>query len=152
MEFALAITCYIALYLGIARLIILGLGKFVMARMVTVVAVLFLLVVFGIAVPMCLSFWNNNFRTIEYEYYSFTHFPWTLMLLVQNNPVAMVAVQWLTVSASLVFLANLLLASRDVMLIRLAVPDAVLKETRPEVAKTLSPPSIPFLPIANQEG
>ena len=132
-DFATAITAYLALYLGAARLLVLGLGKFVRARMLTIVATLFLLLVLGMAGPMSVSFWRNNFTMIDYEFYSFPHFPWTLSLLVNNDSKAMLGLQWLVVSATLLFTANLLFVTRDVMLIRLAVPTDVLKETRPEL-------------------
>lgn len=135
LPYAVAITSYLAFYLGVTRLIVLGLQKFIASRMLTVVAVLFLVVVFGVATPMLLSFWGSGFRTINYEYYSFTHFPWTLMLLSENNMVAVVAVEWLSLCALVIFVANLLMASKDVMLVRVDIPEEVLRETRPELVE-----------------
>ncbi len=88
-----------------------------------------MLIVFGVAIPVSISYWETGFRTIEYRFYTFTNLFWTLSLIVDEDSIANIGAVWLICASIIVFAANLLLVTKDVMLVRIETPAKVRKET-----------------------
>ena len=127
--FASAVGAYLAFYLGIARLVAILLRNNFRSRMIGAVALVVVLIVFGVAIPVSISYWETGFRSVEYRFYTFTNVFWTLILIAENDQIANIGVVSLICSAIVVFSTNLLLVTRDVMLVRIETPPKVLRET-----------------------
>jgi hypothetical protein len=94
-----------------------------------------LLVVFifiGIASTLYISTWQSPFNTPTYEWYSILNIPWSIVESSKIPPGAMEAMALVTV---LVIALNWLTLSRDLVVVKIAVPPRV-KEARAE-GKTL---------------
>ncbi len=136
-EFAFLCVAYLTFYLGATRLMMLMIGKFLTSRMVGSVAITLLLILFGAMLPMFYSYWQNNFRMAVYEFYLFPNMFWTLSYI--DDSLKTGALYWLGLSAVIVFQANLLFLTRDVMLVRVEAPPRVRQERNEKMAETETP-------------
>ncbi len=144
-SYTTAIACYLALYLGIARVLLMSGGKTGRPRMLlSVLTVVVLMFVCGLF-PMLISYWSSGYYTVTYEPYMFTHVPWTLYEIVDGKGKADAGLIWLILSSTIVFVYNLLFAFRDVMLVRIETPKNVRDELGIKAAET---PEAPVDPLA----
>jgi hypothetical protein len=128
---------YLALYLGLARLILLMIGRFVLSRMVTSVTLVSILIIFGALIPVFVSYWSNRFQNASYEIYMFPNLFWSLIAI--DDSVNRGAVFLLGITAAIVFQTNLLFLTRDVMLVRVETPPRVRQERNEPEAKPEGP-------------
>jgi hypothetical protein len=133
--YAFAIGAYLMLYLGIVRLIaMLFLRRILLGRLVVAFTVTLVLVVFSIVLTCSLSLAANNYKTLEFDWYVFPNFFWTLYELVPNgsetwtSPDRFYALVGLGLAASFVALINVALTAKDVVLLRIETPERVLEE------------------------
>lgn len=142
-EMGLLLWCYLALYLGCNRLLIMYLTRWTANRMVASAALLVVLLIVGHLVPLLAVFYFNDYREFDYAWHQTFNIFWTLVNLSQVNLSDMLpSAVLLTASGLGVFGINLMNCSRDIMLVRVAVPERLTDDgEQEEVAK---PPIDPF--------
>lgn len=141
-NFASSLAAYLALYLGLTRLFLLIFYRHSRApRLLLSIAITGALVILAIfvsfAVNLVLNEYNNSF-----DWYCFINPIWTLeemssdfnstntgVVLFFGSSELFLAWLALMLSASLVFLVNVLLVARDVMITRIETPPRVLAES-----------------------
>ena len=131
----MAVVSYLAFYLGLARLfgVLLRWGK-VGGGMLSVFVFYLMLVVMGALLPFSLQglmqwMFNWGFSTFEYSPLQLSNWCWTLVEIANNHAAASDGTVWLLVFfASVVFLANFILAVKEVEQVRQAAPDRVLQD------------------------
>ncbi|MEZ6133357.1 MAG: hypothetical protein R3C53_00465 [Pirellulaceae bacterium] len=121
--------CYLVIYLGITRLAMLGLGKSLPARMLSSVAMLVVILLFSHLVPWMLVFILNDYRDFPYA----AHQAFNIYLSVEeaNDRLSIdigLSILIVTLCASGIFGLNLLLCTRDIMLVRVALPPRLREE------------------------
>lgn len=127
--FVLLAAAYVVAYLGMSRLVVL------LARQVATVGLVFSLlitiffVIAGAALPWILQFWLFNYRNEGYTILQMTNWAWTLEETLDrgiwNHWPAPVGV---FLSATVIFLINLILTAGEVSQVRLAAPQRVQDE------------------------
>ncbi len=129
--FGLLILGYLAFYLGLGRLAIMGLRRFVPVPFVSAVALQVLMVLGITSAPflvMTVMDWDDQF----YVWYQATNWVWTLSEILEYGGnwtrERTIAVSLVAGSAILVLLANLFLLAREVTRTRIATPRRVLEE------------------------
>lgn len=125
-----ALGSYLALYLGLVRLMLLAFFRKTRAsRILLAFASMLVMLTLGILVSLMGSLIASNFREMVYDWYCFINPMWTLSELGSNmSSEAFFAWVALLTSAGLVLLINALLTSRDTMISRVETPPRVLAE------------------------
>jgi ABC-type transport system involved in cytochrome c biogenesis permease component len=132
-----ALAAYLALYLGIVRLLLLLVfRKSRESRLLLSFAMLFVIVIVAMFLSLMMSLIAGDFRDMDYEWFCFINPVWTLgefsdgMINSAMFNSGAIAIAWLalSVSATIVFVINALLTSRDVMISRIETPARVLAE------------------------
>jgi hypothetical protein len=138
--FVLTLTAYLALYLGLVRLALLLLYRKLRAsRILVSFAMTGVLMILSIFASLIFSLVENQYQDMDFGWYCFMNPIWTLSEmsgdfysassgLLFNDSEVFLAWLALTVSASIVFLTNAVLASRDVMITRVETPPRVVAE------------------------
>lgn len=147
--FGVLMCAYVAAYLGVGRLIGLWLRRVLYFGLLLPLLVHVLLLALGAGVPLFFQAWLFGFA--EFEDYSALQAPnwaWTLIEVVDGGILADPAVPILVVAfAVAIFLANLVVAAREVEQEREAVPERVVLDElqqHPERAAAEKRPSSPF--------
>ena len=130
-----ALTSYLMIYLGLARLfgVLLRWGK-IGGGMLSVFVFYLLLVVMGVALPFSLQglmqwLFNYGFTAFEYSPLQISNWWWTLYEIWMDRAVINDGSIWfLMFVACAVFLLNFLLAAKEVEQTRLAAPNRVLQD------------------------
>ncbi|MFO1065838.1 MAG: hypothetical protein U0892_18400 [Pirellulales bacterium] len=126
----ITLAMYLALYLGLLRLIMLAVGRHIQVPMVAAVAFMVVLQIVLQLGPYVLVSYSVDFNTFAYGPHQMFNVPWTIERLLESD--------WSAVKASLILLAlasmlifglNLMLSARDVMLLRIEAPERVKRET-----------------------
>lgn len=134
------LTCFIAFYVGICRLCMLLIGRNNGAPMVVSVSLMVVLNLAIQVIPYYVASYFNDFARISYE--------WHQTLNVYLAVTGILSSGWstflpnlivLSLAALAVFGLNLLLTTRDVMIIKITAPDRVLRETSPAAAAAAAP-------------
>lgn len=134
------LTCFIAFYVGICRLCMLLIGRNNGAPMVVSVSLMIVLNLMIQVIPYYVASYFNDFARISYE--------WHQTLNVYLAITGILGSGWttflpnlivLSLAAVAVFGLNLLLTTRDVMIIKIIAPERVLRETTPAAAKAAEP-------------
>ena len=122
---------YVVAYLGTARLLVMMLT--LVGRVTTLLTMMLTIFValMGCAAPWFFQTWLVGYRNMEYSSLQFTNWMWTLNEAV-NGGLAMSPFVHITVfvSASFVFLLNLIFAMFEVEQTRQATPDRVQQDDR----------------------
>lgn len=133
--YILALTCYLALYLGTVRLVcMVFLRRVLVGRLVISFALTLVLIVTAIVVTCSLSLAASDYQTLDFDWYCFPNFFWTLSELFPsrspnwNSPEEIAAVLVLFLCSFLVAGINVLLTAKDVVLLRIETPERVIKE------------------------
>lgn len=144
---AVVLTCYFAFYVGLCRLIMLSIGRRIASPMVASISLLVVLSLLIHLVPYFLAAYWNDFSSVNYDWHQafnviltieqVTRGDWTSFL---GNLVAV------ALAAIVVFGLNLLLSTRDVMIVRMAAPPRVERELSPFSAQNVPASSDPFGP------
>lgn len=136
----IALTCYLVIYLGINRLILLALPSHLQARMLVSVAMLAVFLLMAHLLPILAVYYANDYREPTYGIHQTFNIFWTTYEIADGRGVAMGEVlTLLTLCAVGVFGLNLLLCTRDVMLVRVAAPPRVAKEKTPRKVAPAEP-------------
>ncbi len=136
------LLCYLTIYVGVNRLLMLAVAKHMPARMlgsVALTAVCLLAMHMG---PLLLVYSLNDYREFDYGWHQAFNIVWTCSEASDglSFPVEL-SMGILTLASIAVFGLNLVLSTRDVMLVRIAEPPRVRAEN--EVATVAQTPN-PF--------
>ena len=130
-----AVTCYLALYLGIVRLIcMLFLRNLLFGRLIISFALTLVMIVMAVIVTCTLSLAANDYQTLTFDWYCFPNFFWTLAELFPDRssswskPEEVGAFIALLLSSLTVALVNILFTAKDVVLLRIETPERVKEE------------------------
>ncbi len=137
-----AVTCYLALYLGIVRLsCMVFLRKVLMGRLIISFALTLVMIVMSVVVTCSLSLAANDYQTLTFGWYCFPNFFWTLAELFPDrssswsNPEEVSAFIVLVLSSLTVAFVNVLFTAKDVVLLRIETPERVKEERNRRRAK-----------------
>ncbi len=128
-DYGLLVGSYIAVYLGITRLILLAFQPWLRNRVVSGLAILATLLMMGIIIPMMYSYLTETNNQIKYTPVAILNVTWSLTKMYEVR--ASGGMLFFSLAAAIVFQINLLLVSKDVMLVRIAAPERVQKELAP---------------------
>jgi ABC-type Na+ efflux pump permease subunit len=137
----LALAAYIALYLGMTRLLLLAFYRNKRAsRLLEAFAMTGVLVIAGVFATLFGNLAANNFRDMYFDWYCFLNPFWMLSEYSSDNTIqpsmqdvfssAELFFAWLAliISGSVVFFINAILTARDVMITRVETPPRVRAE------------------------
>lgn len=132
------LTCYLIIYLGLNRLVLLCLPSSLPAKMVGSFALMAVILLFAHLVPLLVVFYLNGYREFDYGWHQAFNIFWTTNEALRNSfrstafqgvpsqiRTTMIIV---TLSAIGVFGLNLLMCTRDVLLVRVAEPKRVRED------------------------
>ncbi len=138
------LLCYLTIYLGVNRLIMMSVTKQLPGRMVASVAMLIVLLILAHLIPLMTVFYLNDYREFDYGWHQAFNIFWTTAEAVDGLSAEIGASMVIvTLCALAVFGLNLILSTRDVMLIRVSRPPRVMEEEG-AVASAQTKPSDPF--------
>jgi len=127
------VWCWLAFYLGLVRLFLVCFAKNLANRFVLGIVLLLLSLFIGVTATLYISTWESNTNTPTFEWYSIANIFWSVAI---SNNLPPGALPTLILASALVVGANWLTLSRDLVIVKLAVPPRV-REARTE-SKTLS--------------
>lgn len=120
---------YFVFYTGITRLIMLKVHKAVSGRMVIGFLIQAIFILAGMAFPFLLVTALTQFQAPEYGWHQFTNLGWTLSEL-NSQGISFVApsIILLALFSVAIFVLNLILCGRDVLLVRILLPGRLQHE------------------------
>ncbi len=122
-------VCYLVGYLGLNRLLIFGIARYMPARMLGAFALMTVLLLLTHIIPLVLAFYFNDYREFDYEWHQALNIIWTCNEAAQGLSVPIeVSLVILTLGSLTIFGLNLITCTRDVMLVRVAEPPRVQEE------------------------
>ncbi len=134
---------YLAGYLGVNRLILLAVPRQLPARMIGSVALLVATLVLVHLIPLFFVYYANDYREFPYGWHQAFNIFWSTAEALDNvSPNIGGSIVIVTLCAIAVFGLNLVLCTRDVMLVRVAVPPRVREEGM--VGQAAPAPTNPF--------
>jgi hypothetical protein len=138
---ALTAICYLAIYLGLASLLVRALRRVVDVRLALPVMINVLLVLLGAGVPWVIQMTSPTLRNMGYSLMQITNPVWTLSEVCFRRapyqmPLLLIA---LPAAAILVWLANLLPLLEDLKQVRIAPPKRVEEEDAQAAALRAGP-------------
>ena len=123
------LVCYLIIYLGLTRLILLGVSKQMPGRMVGSFSVLLVLLIFGHLIPWLGVYYLNDFREYEYGWHQAFNIYWSVIEVADRVSLDIGAsIVIVSLCAIVIFGLNLVLCTRDVMLVRVSQPPRVREE------------------------
>lgn len=135
--FTIAILCYLAIYMGVVRLIcLIFLKRVMLGRLISAFTITLALIVLSVVITCSLSLAINDYKTIEYDWYVFPNFFWTLGELFPKSqerwtsPEYFYALVALATCAFVLCMINVAMAAKDVVLLRIETPERVVQERR----------------------
>ncbi len=122
---------YLAIYLGFNRLLMLAVSRNLPGRMIGSVAALAVVLLLAHLLPLLIVFYWNDYREIDYAWHQAFNIFWSVYeasedLSLDIAPTSVIV----SLCAMGVFGLNLLLSTRDVMLVRVAQPPRVRDESQ----------------------
>lgn len=147
--FSLLLCSYVAIYLGIGRLITILLRQYLYFGLLLPFLLTVIMVILGAVLPLFLQAWMVGFNSLDYSLLQATNWAWTLVeavdgdLLVKAFPVPILIV----LAAGAVFLVNLGVAAKEVEETRAATPQRVVEdelELHPQLAVVEEKPKSPW--------
>ncbi len=133
--FLIAMTCYLALYLGMVRLLCMAfLRHLLVGRLVLSFTMSIVLVVLAVVFTCSINLAANDYQTLSFDWYCFPNLFWTLGELFPDRagnwgtPEEFGALIALVLSTLPVVLLNIILTAKDVVLLRIETPERVRAE------------------------
>lgn len=141
----LAVGCYFVFYTGLTRMILLTIPRNKPGRTLIAFSIQVLLVACGALIPFTSMLIARRFQVFNYSWHHGLNVFWTMSDLAYNeisgdNGIVLAGLPLL---ALLLFAMNLLLCSRDVLLVRAELPPRVREEIERN-AEPAPPPPDPF--------
>ncbi len=132
--FGLLATCYVVIYLGIARLIVLGIRQFAYVGMFVPFLIGLFVSLLGCATPAFLQAWWFGYSELEYSPFQASNWMWTLAEAANDDLLSTPAVPLVVgASAALVYGLNLLFAIYEVEYVRQETPQRVIEDEHDRV-------------------
>lgn len=123
--------CYLVIYLGLNRLLMLGVGRHMPARMLGAFALMAVMMLLMHLIPWVTVFFLNDYREYSYDWHQSLNIFWTCSEAFDGVSAGLeFTMAMLTILAISIFGLNLVLCTRDVMLVRVAEPPRVQAETK----------------------
>lgn len=140
MQAALVATSYVAIYLGLGKLILQLLRRVDEVRILLRVLVHLLLLMLGAGVPWVVQLSNPATRNLSYSVLQITNPFWTLYeyTVAPVPPTSRAILVMLPLAAVLVWVANLPSLARELMQVRIARPPRVAEDDAAQL-----PPAVP---------
>ena len=132
--FGLLLWAYMAFYLGLGRLIIIGLRRVSDFGVTAVFLIHVLVLTASTAFPTFLQYWLQDFRAADYSYLQMMNWMWSLIETMTGSYLMWPVVVTMSLAALTMFCLNLVLAAREVEATRLAAPERVRKDEEEENA------------------
>ena len=137
-----ALTCYLALYLGILRLTcMIFLRSVLVGRLVLSFTIALVMIVLSVVFTCSISLAANDYKSLEFGWYCFPNFFWTLAELFPDrrsnlgNADEVFAVIALILTTLPIAFLNILFTAKDVVLLRIETPERVKEERNRRRAK-----------------
>lgn len=133
---------YLAIYLGVNRLIMLKAAPLMHARMIGSCALLVVILLLAHLLPMIIVFYFNNYQEFPYAWHQALNVPWTMAEMMDHGwtPETSLNLALLTLAALVVFGLNLVSLSSDVLIVRISAPPRVEAELHPVTPKVVVDP------------
>ncbi|MCA9193253.1 MAG: hypothetical protein KDB03_15890 [Planctomycetales bacterium] len=136
------LLCYLIIYSGIARLLMLLVPRGIAGRQVISFMIQFIFMGLCHLIPAVILLYLNNYREFDYDWHQAFNIIWTLNILFSSVTSQTSASFYIVGLCALgVFGFNLILATRDVMLVRSQQPPRIREE---EAASEVVVPVDPF--------
>lgn len=129
---------YLAFYLGLNRLLMLGLPKTIPARMLGSITLLAVTLLLAHLIPLLIAFYWNDYREFDYAWHQAFNIVWSVNEAIENGPLNRATAAFssqigasmliVTLCAIVIFGLNLVLCTRDVLLVRVAEPPRVRED------------------------
>lgn len=138
------LLCYLAMYLGINRLLMLAVPRQMTSRMMVSVTLLIVIVLLAHLIPLLAVYYANDYRDPVYGLHQVFNVYWTMITISDGDFIGLHTgvLVMLTLFAVCVFGLNLALVTRDVMLVRVVDPPRVAEEKRqdaPPIPEPIDP-------------
>ena len=136
MAYATTLVGYMALYLGIVRLICMAaLRRLHTGRLVTALTISLVLVISAVVLTCSINLAVNNYQRLTYDWYCFPNLFWTLAELFPdtisqtwNSAEFLSSIIALLFCALMVAFINIILTAKDVVILRIETPKRVSME------------------------
>lgn len=130
--YTICLLGYTAGYLGIVRLAIVGLRRFTSVSLMAAFLFQLIAILCGILFPLLAQAMisRGDYSSFDYSYLQLPNISWTLYEVLKTSTVALEAAIFIGGFGALVFLANLVVAAREVEHVRQAPPTRVLEDER----------------------
>jgi hypothetical protein len=123
------LLCYLAFYLGVNRLVMMLVPRQLPGRMIGSVAMLAVILILSHMIPLFTAYYLNDYREFDYAWHQAFNIVWSTSEAIDQVSLDIGAsLVILTLCAIGVFGLNLVLCTRDVMLVRVALPPRVREE------------------------
>lgn len=123
------LLCYLAIYLGLNRLLLMAVPRHFPARMVGSVALLVVTLLLAHLLPLLIVFYLNDYRNVDYGWHQAFNIFWSISEAVNNLSLDIgPSIVIVTLCAMGIFGLNLVLSTKDVMLVRVAQPPRVRED------------------------
>ena len=117
------LLCYLTIYAGVNRLLMMGIARHVPARMLGSVALMAVSLLVMHLVPLVIVFFFNDYREFPYDWHQAFNIIWTCEEASDGLSLPVeVSMGILTLASIAIFGLNLVLSTRDVMLVRITEP------------------------------
>ena len=126
--FGLLMWSYMALYLGLGRIVIVGLRKVSDFGLVAVVLIHILILTSAAALPTFIQFWLQNFRNADYSGLQAVNWLWSLFETIDGSWVMWGVVVSMGFAGLVMYFTNLVFAAREVEATRIDAPTRVLED------------------------
>jgi hypothetical protein len=140
------LLCYLIIYVGLNRLLMLAVPRTTPARSLASICMLIVLLMMAHLVPWVIVFYLNDYNDFPYAWHQASNIYLSFLAINDRfSPEIGLSVTILTLCAMTIFGLNLILCSRDVMLVRVMAPPRVRLEDEASAAAPHSAPSVdPF--------
>ena len=135
--YVVAMTCYLALYLGLVRLsCLVFLRRVLVGRLVMAIAMTLVMIILSVVFTCSVNLAANDYQVLSFDWYCFPNLFWTLSQLFPDNgsnwgtPEEMFAVVGLVLTTLPIAFLNILLTAKDVVLLRIETPERVQEERK----------------------
>ena len=123
------LLCYLIIYVGINRLLMLAVPRTTTARSLASISMLIVVLIMAHLVPWVVTYYLNDYNDFPYGWHQAFNIYLTVAELNDRfSPQIGVSTTILTLCALVIFGLNLVLCSRDVMLVRVTAPPRVRLE------------------------
>jgi hypothetical protein len=142
--YTIVLLGYTAGYLGTVRLVIVALRRFTSVSLMAAFLFQLIAVLCGILFPLLLQALRSrgNYASFDWSFLQLPNISWTLYEVMKNSTTALEAAVFIGGYGAIIFLANLMVAAREVEHVRQAPPPRVLDDERslhPAYPRKLNP-------------